>query len=78
MSKSIAETLGEIPPDHPWFQAVVAVVEELRVESYGAVLAPPGNTNNDARNYDSGRVSMAEDVLGRLRRYQQERRARAG
>jgi hypothetical protein len=64
----IDAALGEIPPDHPWYRAVVALVDELKHESYIGVLAPPGQaTSNDSRNYDSGRVAMAEDILTRLR-----------
>lgn len=82
MSKeSVADDpLGEIPPDHPWFAAVKQVVKELRNESYIGAIAPPGQaTNNDTRNYDAGRVAMADDVLARLRRrFEESQRARAG
>lgn len=74
------DPLGEIPPEHPWFAAVMAMVEELRAESYVGAISPPGPaTTNDARNYDAGRVAMADDVLARMRRrYQASQRARSG
>lgn len=62
-----SDPLGEIPPDHPWYRAIVKVVRDLRSESYPGLVSPPGTMTNAAtREYDAGRVAMADDVLTRL------------
>lgn len=66
-----ADPLGEIPPEHPWFQAIVTMVADLKRETYDSLVAPPGGPVTAAtRDYDAGRSSMADDVLTRLRRRQ--------
>jgi hypothetical protein len=65
------DPLGQIPQEHPWFQAVIGLVREMRSESEPGLLTAPGPTvTNDTRNYDAGRVAMARDIEVRLRRRQ--------
>lgn len=56
------EAIGEIPIDHPWFQAVLAIVREKKEETYTSLLVPPTHTSDAGRHYDAGRLSMAEDI----------------
>lgn len=67
------DPLGQIPPDHPWFQAVVQVVQELKGETYQSLVSPPTvGIPSAARDFDAGRCTMADDILTRLESRQRE------
>ena len=74
------DPLGEIPPEHPWFLAIIEMVQGLKSETYESLVAPPGPAiTASSREFDAGRCTMADDVLTRLmKRYKAAEKKRAG